>query len=183
MPNYRRWYVPGGTFFFTVVTDGRRPILGDATGRQILREAIRKEIARRPFKLVAIVLLPDHLHCVWTLPPGDMNYSIRWAGIKEQFTRGFLASGGTERYASPSRAQHRERTVWQRRFWEHTCIDEDDLGRCIDYLHWNPVKHGLVDRVWDYPWSSLHRFARRGMYDPSWGTTDPAPDLDAPEWD
>jgi len=183
MPNYRRSYVPGGTYFFTVVTQDRRPILTSATGRPCLREAILTIRRKRPFDMVAIVVLPDHLHTVWTLPPGDDEYPLRWAQIKEKFTRSFLASAGDESPVTASRTSHRERGVWQSRYWEHTCQDEDDLKRCVDYVHWNPVKHGLVKRVQDYPWSTFHRFVKEGEYDLDWGGTDPCPDATGPGWE
>ncbi|HEY7328212.1 MAG TPA: transposase [Gemmataceae bacterium] len=183
MSYYRRNYVAGGTFFFTVVTYERRPILCTEMGRNCLHEALRMEQHRRLFEIVGIVLLPDHLHTIWTLPTNDADFSVRWGQIKEHFTRSFLAIGGEEGQPTGSRLHHRERAVWQRRFWEHTCRDEDDLKRCLDYLHWNPVKHGLVSRVRDYPWSSFHRYARLGEYDPDWGTENPCPQYDEPEWE
>jgi putative transposase len=148
-----------------------------------LGKAMREIQAKRPFEVVGIVLLPDHLHTVWTLPPGDDSYSLRWAEIKEKFTRTYLAQGGVEGTRNRSRRRHRERAVWQRRFWEHTCDDEEDLARCLDYLHWNPVKHGLVRRVEDYPWSSFHRYVDMGEYDAAWGSMDPCPGYDTPEWE
>src|SRR5258708_19885079 len=160
MPNYRRNYVPGGTYFFTLVTQDRQPILTSAIARRCLRRAIRAVRRKRPFTLFAIVVLPDHLHAVWKLPPGDSDYSLRWSQIKEEFTRRYLKSGGPEATRSPSRALHRERGVWQSRFWEHTCEDENDLKRCVDYVHWNPIKHKLVSPVRDYSWSSFRRFVR-----------------------
>ncbi len=169
MPDYRRNFIPGGTYFFTVVTLDRRPILITEAGRACLRAAIGTIRKKRPFDLVACVLLPDHLHTVWTLPPGDPDYSIRWRQIKEQFSRNYHEAGGDEASMTESRLRHRERAIWQRRFWEHTCRDEDDLKRCVDYLHWNPVKHGLVSTVGDYPWSTFHRFVREGEYAKDWG--------------
>jgi putative transposase len=183
MPHYRRNYVQGGTYFFTVATHQRQAIFASDTGRNILREALVLEQKKRPFEIFAMVLLPDHLHAIWTLPPKDANYSLRWAKIKEEFTRNYLAVGGQEGSITNSRLRHRERAVWQRRFWEHTCRDEDDLKRFLDYLHWNPVKHGLVPRVRDYPWSSFHRFVRLGEYPPSWGDENPWPGFDEPEWE
>lgn len=178
MPNYRRNFVPGGTYFFTVVVHERRPILTTRLGRSCFRRALRKIRAKRPFQLVAIVLLPDHLHAVWKLPPGDADYSTRWAQIKESFTRSFLTAGGREGYRSRSRITKRERGVWQRRGWEHTVDDEDELKRCVDYIHWNPVKHGHVERVQDYRWSTFHRYVREGEYELDWGGTNPCPDAD-----
>jgi putative transposase len=131
--------------------------------------------------MVAIVLLPDHWHTVWTLPPGDQQYPLRWARIKEEFTERWLDGGGSERVQSVSRRRHRMRGVWQRRYWEHTLRDEDDLERCVDYIHWNPCKHGLVRRVRDWPWSSFHRYVALGQYDLDWGSVDPAPGWHDPE--
>jgi putative transposase len=182
MADYRRWYVPGGTYFFTVVTHRRRPILSDELSRRCLRESIRQIRDKFPFTITAIVLLPNHLHTVWTLPHGDAKYSLRWGRIKEAFTRDYLAQGGIEAPQSTSRTQHDYRGIWQKRFWEHTCRDEDDLKRCVDYAHWNPVKHGLVDHVREWPWSSFHRFVRLGEYPIDWGTADPTPDWNDPEW-
>ena len=182
MADYRRWYVPGGTYFFTVVTHGRRPILCDELGRLCLHEAI--EVVRRkwPFEIIAIVLLPGHLHTVWTLPRGDDQYSTRWRLIKENFTRRFLRAGGREVALSLSRNKQGERGIWQRRFWEHVVPDESDLQRCVDYTHWNPRKHGLVQRVRDWRWSSFHRFVELGEYDNNWGGIDPTPNFNVPEW-
>jgi putative transposase len=172
MADYRRWHVPGGTYFFTVVTFGRRRWLVQDTWRELLREAIEKERRKRPFRVVAWVLLPDHMHAVWTLPPGDQRYSLRWQKIKEEFTKSFLQQGGGEGVRNRSRRQRRERSVWQRRFWEHTIRDESDLERCVDYAHWNPVKHGLVRQVCDWKWSTFHRFVQVGHYGADWGRAD-----------
>jgi putative transposase len=183
MPNYRRFFRNGGTYFFTVVTHERRRFLTDEDARGCLHAAIDEQRKNRPFELMAIVLLPDHLHAIWTLPSGDSAYSTRWAKIKERFTRSFLFLGGEEGTVSASRRSKRERAVWQRRFWEHTCQNDDDLKRHLDYLHWNPVKHGLVSRVRDWPWSSFHRFVELGEYDIDWGSVDPCPDYAQPEWE
>ncbi len=182
VPDYRRYYVPGGTDFFTSVTHQRRPILTTELGRRCLREAISVVQNQHPFKLVAVVLIPNHWHTIWTLPRGDDRYSLRWGRIKEEFTRRWLAAGGGERFQSLSRWKHRMRGVWQKRFWEHTVRDEDDLIRCADYIHWNPRKHNLVRRTRDWPWSSFHRHVALGEYDIRWGATDPTPGWDAPEW-
>ena len=175
MSAYRRYFIPGGTYYFTVVTHERRPILTSPIARPCLREAMRIVREKRPFEMVAMVLMPDHLHAIWSLPCGDSDYSTRWSQIKELFTRSFLAAGGPEGYRNVSRIHRRERGIWQRRFWEHTVRDEDDLKRCVDYIHWNPIKHGLVERVQDYPWSTFHQHARRGEYALEWGAEDPCP--------
>src|SRR3990172_5928948 len=147
MGDYRRNYVAGGTYFFTVVTHRRRKILASPLGRRCLREAMNEIRHDRAFDLIAIVLLPEHLHCVWTLPTGDNDFSTRWRLIKSRFTKNYLAGGGRESTPTSEQRHHESRGVWQPRFWEHTCRDEDDLKRCVDYIHWNPVKHGLVPRV------------------------------------
>jgi len=182
MPEYRRNYVAGGTYFFTCVTHRRAPILTSDLGRRCLREAMVKVRRDYPFEIVAIVLLPDHWHSVWTLPSGDDRYSLRWMRIKEEFTESWLKGGGIELSQSESRQKHRQRGVWHKRYWEHTVRDEDDLKRCVDYIHWNPRKHRLVHRVQDWPWSSFHRLVVAGEYDIDWGGTDPSPGWDDPEW-
>ncbi|MCA8986955.1 MAG: transposase, partial [Planctomycetaceae bacterium] len=111
-------------------------------------------------------------HAVWEMPAGDCNYSMRWQQIKSQFTRQWLQNGGLEGARSKSRQKQSERGVWQRRFYEHTCRDESDMKRCLDYLHLNPVKHGLVSRVRDWPWSTFHKFVRNGEYPIHGGSSD-----------
>jgi putative transposase len=183
VPNYRRVYIPGGTYFFTLVTQARRPLFAEERWRECLRSAFESIRKSDPFTIEAIALLPDHLHTVWTLPDGDAEYSNRWKRIKERFTRDYLAMGGIEADVSDSKAKHGERGVWQRRFWEHICWDQDDMNRCFDYTHWNPVKHGLVERVRDYPYSSFHRLVKAEMYPLDWGAENPCPDYDDPEWE
>lgn len=162
----------GRTFFFTVVTQDRREILTTDLGRRSLRDAIQGVRSERPFAITAMVMLPDHLHTVWELPRGDSDYSTRWRLVKSRFTSLWVGAGGGEAVDSPSRRRNAERAVWQRRFYEHTCRDDVDLKRCVDYVHINPVKHGLVDRVGDWPWSSFHRYVRLGEYPPEWGGAD-----------
>ena len=182
MSDYHRNYVPGGTYFFTCVTYRRARILTTELGRHCLRIAIEKVRSDHPFDVVAIVLLPDHWHAVWTLPRGDDRYSLRWMRIKEEFTEAWLKGGGDELVQSWSRKRHRQRGVWHKRYWEHTIDDEDDLKRCVDYIHWNPRKHGLVRRVCDWQWSSFRRFVELGEYGLHWGGVDPTPGWDDPEW-
>jgi putative transposase len=178
VPNYRRAYAPGGSYFFTLVTAGRAPILCTDNARSCLRRAIRDARRRWPFGLAAIVLLPEHLHCVWTLPAGDAAFSRRWAWIKRAFTQGWLESGGAERGVSPSKRNDGRRGVWQRRFWEHALRDETDFERHCDYVHYNPVKHGLVSCPRDWPFSTFSRFVRAGDYPSDWGCgLKPAPDF------
>ncbi|MGE0225071.1 MAG: transposase [Acetobacteraceae bacterium] len=169
MSRYRRTHSAGSCYFFTVVTYRRRPILCDDTVRHALREAILLVRGNRPFSIDAWVLLPDHLHCIWTLPPGDADYSMRWNMIKRRVS--IICSQGykhTER-STPSRRKHRESTVWQRRFWERQIRDEMDFMRHADYIHYNPVKHGLCSHVSEWPYSTFHRYAGRGIYSEDWG--------------
>ena len=171
MPEYRRAFIPGGTFFFTVVTEGRAPLFGEAHARALLGEAFREVRGRRPFEIDAIVLLPDHLHTVWRLPDNDHDFSARWSMLKRIFTKAWLAKGGREQHVSMSRRRNRRCGVWQRRFWEHTIRDETDYVRHCDYIHYNPVKHGLVacPHAWQY--SSFQRLVRAGLYERSWMCT------------
>ncbi len=168
MPEFRRAFLPGGTFFFTVVTEGRAPILTDRIARDCLRQAMRDANRRWPLTIDALVLLPDHLHALWTLPPGDADFSTRWSFIKGAFARGWLKVGGRERAVSTSRLKSRRRGVWQRRFWEHTIRDEQDFERHCDYIHYNPVKHELVRCPHAWPYSSFRRWVRRRAYSLDW---------------
>ena len=144
MPEYRRLWIPGGTFFFTVVTHKRMPILCHEEWRAALRKAITDTRINYPFETIAWVLLPNHLHCIWKLPEGDSDYSTRWRLIKARFSRTFDALLESPSGPNASRERHAERHLWQRRFWEHGIRDQDDFNRHIDYVHFNPVKHGLV---------------------------------------
>jgi putative transposase len=164
MTDYRRSQFCGGCYFFTVVTYNRRRFLTDDLARACLRRAWRKVRGARPFEVVALCLLPDHLHCLWRLPENDNDFSTRWLLIKKDFTRHYLEAGGRESIQSRSRQHKRERGFWQRRFWEHQIRDERDLARHIDYIHYNPLKHGLVTVVENWPWSTYHRFVRDGFY-------------------
>jgi putative transposase len=169
MPEYRRAHQPGGTFFLTMVTDRRRPILVES--RRLLRSAIERTRAVRPFRTVAVVLLPDHLHCVWTLPPGDSGFAARWQAIKARFSLGYLRAGGSETRRSASRVIRGERGVWQRRYWERQVRDEDEFERLCAYIHYNPVKHGRAACPHAWPWSSFAEFVRAGRYPPDWNCT------------
>jgi len=170
MPNWRRAHVPGGTYFFTVVTDARRHLFRSARARRLLGETIRECIVRYPFTVRAIVLLPDHLHAIWALPRGDDDYPRRWAWIKRSFTRKWLMAGGIENPVSDGRRRDGRRGVWLPKYWEHTIEDEDDYESHFDYVHFNPVKHGLVRSPRDWPWSSFHRWVRAGVYPSHWGS-------------
>ena len=168
MPNYRRALVPGGTFFFTVVTHRRRRLFHVEVNRRLLGEVIRETQRDWPFELNAIVLLPDHLHAIWTLPPGDANYSGRWSVIRKDFSTRFLANGGRDETVSAGKRRERRRGVWQRRFWEHAIEDEDDFRVHFDYIHYNPVKHKLAKCPHDWEPSSFHRWVNAGVYPMDW---------------
>ena len=167
MSLYRRFYIPGGSYFFTVVTHERRPVLCDEPFRRALRRAINEVRSDQPFAILAWVLLPDHLHTIWTLPPGDDDFSKRWGRIKALTTKA-LPPDLIYCARSVGKLHKREAGVWQRRFWEHALRSEDDLRRHADYLHYNPAKHGLVEYVADWPWSSFHRWVKQGLYPSDW---------------
>jgi len=163
MPDYRRNRVPGGTYFFTVnLRDRRSDLL--VTEIERLRDAVRWTRLRRPFHIDAWVVLPEHMHCLWTLPPDDSDYSGRWRMIKRQFSRALPA---TETLSSVQRRRD-ERGIWQWRFWEHTIRSDDDYAAHMDYVHFNPVKHGLVTDAWAWPLSSFHRCVAAGVYPAEW---------------
>jgi putative transposase len=162
MVNYRRNFVPGGTYFFTVALRMRNSQQLVAS-IDLLRLAFRKTQEAKPFKIEAIVVLPEHLHSIWTLPPNDSDYPGRWKSIKSIFIRELEKSGVVVEKRKDGSA-----LIWQRRYWEHTIRDVDDLYRHIDYIHFNPVKHGLVERVKDWPYSSFHRYVRQGLLSPDW---------------
>ncbi|WP_431017358.1 REP-associated tyrosine transposase [Bradyrhizobium pachyrhizi] len=163
MVQYRHNFIPGGTFFFTVTLEDRTSsLLVEQVG--LLRDAFRATRAKKPFTLDAIVILPDRLHTVMTLPPGDSDFPDRWRQIKSHFTRAVVATG------VPLSVNHRgEYPLWQRRFWEHTIRNERDLERCVDYVHYNPTKHRLVSSPVDWQHTSLHRYVRGGILPADWG--------------
>jgi len=171
MVHYRRNRVPGGTYFFTATLADRhsRILIEHIDDLRAAFRAVRRE---RPFQIDAVVILPDHLHTVWTLPENDLDYPARWRAIKSQFTHRVRKRGVPLKTNSKG-----EYALWQRRYWEHTIRDEDDLRKHVDYIHYNPVKHGLVSRVTDWPYSSFHRYVRRGWLSQDWAT--PAHDDDS----
>jgi putative transposase len=169
MPEYRRAYVPGGTYFFTVKTFDRRPLLTDERSRTALRQAIVEVLAMLPFETIAWVLLPDHLHTVWRLPETDVDFSLRWSLIKQRVTKQCV-NWVDRSQITPSRKKRHEGTFWQRRFWEHLIRDDADLESHVDYIHYNPVKHGYVHRVADWPYSTFHRYVNRGVDPLDWAS-------------
>jgi putative transposase len=164
MPRYRRARITGGTFFFTVTIADRSD---DLLVRHVerLREIYRSVGERYPFETVAICILPDHLHAIWSLPENDADFPLRWSLIKSGFSRGLAGKS----LRSTRQAAKREKGLWQRRYWEHAIRDEADLARHVDYIHFNPVKHGLVARVRDWPHSSFHQYVARGELPEDWG--------------
>jgi putative transposase len=164
MPNYKRAKFEGGYYFFTLVTYNRTKLFQDERARSCLRQVIEKTQFRHPFEIVAFCLLFDHLHCIWKLPENDSDYSKRWSSIKGLFSMDYSKSSELNIKVSPSRVRKGEVCIWQRRFWEHQICDEKDLQRHVDYIHYNPVKHGLVLQVEDWSWSTYHKFVKNGFY-------------------
>ncbi|WP_333877474.1 REP-associated tyrosine transposase [Methylobacter sp.] len=169
MSNYRRVYVPGGLYFFTVKTFRNQRFLIDDDVRGALREGIEFTRQSKPFDIVAWVLLPNHLHCIWRLPPGDADFSARWSMIKRTVTQRCSARLNRPEWQSARRLKRQQGTLWQHRYWDHLIRDEDDFNRHMNYVHWNPVKHGFAAKVADWPYSSFHRLVRSGWYVESWG--------------
>ena len=162
MSKYKRMYLPGNSYFFTVVTENRINLFSEQESIQLLRAAFRYVQLRKPFKIEAICVLPDHIHCIWVMEK-DVNYSMRWQMIKTYFTRQY-------RYQNPDLKQKK---LWQSRFWEHVIRDQDDWRRHIDYIHYNPVKHDLVESAKDWRYSSFCKFYEQGYYESGWGDSEP----------
>jgi putative transposase len=180
MPNYRRASVPGGVYFLTLVTYRRIPIFRDPANVISLRRALSQVRREQPFDVVAAVVLPDHMHFLWALPRGDAGFSSRVGRMKILFTRSFARRPDP---AEESRRRHRERAVWQRRFWERSVIDERELEAYLDYIHHNPVKHGYVSCPHLWPASSFGKWVAHGHYPEDWGCvcggrTPPIPGLE-----
>ncbi|WP_292413335.1 MULTISPECIES: REP-associated tyrosine transposase [unclassified Methylophaga] len=161
---YRRTEVAGATYFFTVnLLNRKQTLLTDHI--DTLRACIKTVKKRHPFHIDAMVILPDHLHAIWTLPPGDADFAKRWMLVKTAFSR----SLPKHEIINQSRKLKRERGIWQRRYWEHLIRDDLDYQRHVDYIHYNPVKHGYVDKVVDWPHSSIHQFIKKGIISSDWG--------------
>ena len=161
---YRRAETKGGTYFFTVnLAERQNTLLVDEIDK--LRNVMNKVKQQHPYKLDAMVVLPDHLHVMWTLPSNDNDYATRWMLIKSGFSRQIPK----QERINKSRKTKGERGIWQRRYWEHLIRDERDFERRVDYIHYNPVRHGYVERAADWPYSSIHRFITRGVVSKDWG--------------
>ena len=167
MRRYIRAHTPGATYFFTVnLQDRSASTLVDHV--DALRAVFQDVKARHPFRIDAMVVLPEHLHAIWTLPSGDADFATRWMLARQGFTQCLVRQG----IDCPTRGVHGERVLWQRRYWEHQIRDEEDFARHVDYLHFNPVKHGWVARARDWPCSSFHRFVRAGVLPLDWGVAE-----------
>lgn len=169
MSQYIRSYTNGATYFFTLVSYNRRRIFCEDDFLQAFKKSIKQVQQQYPFEIIAWVQLPDHLHCIWKMPENDANYSMRWSQIKR------LTTQACPRYHLPiddlsrSKVKRKERGIWQRRFYEHEIKDEADFIKYMDYLHYNPFKHGLVGKVSEWPYSSFHRYVKQGLYMEDWG--------------
>jgi putative transposase len=183
MPNYRRPGIAGGTYFITQVTYQRQPWLCSDLARHALRTAITAVRKNHPFSIDAFVLLPDHFHCLWTLPPDDSDLSTRMRLVKAYVTRHYGADLEIDSEISASRQKRKERNLWQRRFWEHLIRDETDFENHCDYIHYNPVHHQYCERPTDWQFSSLHRFIEKQIYSPNWAYTNVGMVLDRGQYD
>lgn len=164
MRTYVRTRAKGGTYCFTVNLAERHGNTLLVDHIELLKQAFRQTRLERPFTMPGFVILPEHLHCLWTLPEGDHDFPTRWRLIKSRFSRAL--DQGERR--SASRLRKNERGIWQRRYWEHLVRDDADFRRCLDYIHYNPVKHGHTDRVMDWPHSSFRNWVKQGVYPADW---------------
>ncbi len=167
MSDYLRTHLNGSTYFFTVVTYMRYPIFKEATSINLLKKCFQNVMKIHLFNLDAIVILPDHLHTIWTLPEDESDYSTRWKQIKGSFSRSY--GGSNSRKITESMQKKGEKGIWQRRFWEHLIRNQEDFNRHCDYIHYNPVKHGLVNSPSEWEFSSLKKFVEKGIYNKDWG--------------
>ncbi len=172
MPEYRR-VKDGRTYFFTVITYKRQKFLCLKESREVLEEVIKEIRIANPFVIRAWVLMPDHLHCIWTLPENDVDYSKRWGLIKSRYTKIVGKRLAMKYQSTSSRKSKKEATVWQRRFWEHKIRNEKDYENHCNYIHYNPVKHGLASSPGDWKFSTFHRYVNNGTYLEDWGSEKP----------
>ncbi len=159
MSCYHRLYIPGGTYFFTVrlAQRGAHTLVDEI---DLLRSVYGSVTAEHPVECDAMVVLPDHIHAVWTLPPGDADFSIRWKKIKSAFSKHCTARGNP----GPSKARKGEKGIWQRRFWEHAIRNSEEYYTHVNYCHFDPVKHGLVQHPKDWVFSTIHQHMRQGRF-------------------
>jgi putative transposase len=168
MSKFRRYFIPGATYFFTLITYRRHPLFADTRALPYFGQVLRECRSRWPFETIAMVVLPDHLHAMWSLPREDDRYSARWSWIKKEFTKRWLANGGQELAVTLNEKYEHRRGIWQPRFWEHTIDDESDFDNHFHYIHFNPVKHQHVacPRAWKA--STFHRWMKAGVYNFDW---------------
>lgn len=164
---YRRSKTKGGTYFFTLVTYKRKKLFQNIYLANLFLNIIKQIKFKYPFKMSGFVLLPDHFHCIWTLPENDMDFSIRWRLIKSNFTRQCLSTYKTK--PTSSRSAKKEQCIWQRRFWEHEIKNEIEFSKYLDYIHFNPVKHGYVNLPCEWQHSSFHYYVKKEIYPINWG--------------
>jgi putative transposase len=169
MPDYRRVKIQGGTYFFTIVTHQRKQLFLHAKAPDLFLESLNHVNKFHPFSSLAYCILPDHIHLLWKMPVNDAEYSTRISEIKKKFSKYFIAEYGTSNFINQSQKNRGETGIWQRRFWEHYIRDEEDLERHINYIHYNPVKHGLVDQVNEWSASSFFDYVEQGYYTYDWG--------------
>jgi len=172
MSQYRRLKYPGATYFFTVVTYQRKKLFHLPEAREMLRNAIQSTRAERPFTIDAWVLMPEHLHTIWQMPDDDNDFSARWAMIKSRFSKQAKLVIPSDEPQSNSRNKRNECQYWQRRFWEHMIRDDKEYEIYMDYTHYNPVKHGYVNQVKDWPYSTFHRCVKQNLYPENWGSVE-----------
>ncbi|MBW4604061.1 MAG: transposase [Calothrix sp. FI2-JRJ7] len=171
-PEYRRLKHQGGTYFFTLVTYDRYPWLCNEDARFALRTSMNRVRQKYPFKIDVFVLLPEHFHCILTLPEGDSDFATRWRLIKYLVTKRYADKLALQYPISESRQKRGERNLWQRRFWEHLIRDDRDYENHCNYIHYNPVKHGLCNSPQDWKYSSYHRLVKQNIYSKDWGTSE-----------
>ena len=169
MPKYIRSYKKGAFYFFTLISYNRRKIFCEEDFLVVFKNSIRLVQQQYPFEIIAWVQLPDHIHCIWQMPENDADYSMRWSQIKRLTTQACPHYHLTTDELNLSEVKRNERGIWQRRFLEHQIRNESDFIKHMDYIHYNPIKHGLVERVTDWEYSSFHRCVRQGFYSEDWG--------------
>jgi len=173
MSNYRRAAAKGASYFFTLVSYQRRNIFCDQSIRFALRQAIKRVQNKSPFSIDAWVLLPNHMHCIWTLPEGDNNFSQRWSSIKRRVSIECGQQYKQQQLLTESKVKRRESTLWQRRFWEHQIRNQQDFNNHLDYIHYNPVKHNYCYSPSQWQYSTIHRYIKEGYYPYNWGEQEP----------
>ena len=164
---YKRYIQPGGTYFFTVVTYKRKKIFQDDEEILLFRKSVKHVRKNHPFEMSAYCICPDHIHMIWTLPENDGDFPTRWRLIKSYFSKNWKQAH--QKASTSSRDNKNEQMVWHRRYWEHYIRDEDDLNKHIDYIFYNPVKHGYVDTPSKWKYSNFLDYVEKGFYSIDWG--------------